>query len=261
MVAVTCLLGAVMVALVVRNRSLFAVGIAVILTAAWQFPLSGEPMKLPKVDVQPQERVAFESKAWNIAKTPEAFWPPNLATVARVHDLFGYDSILDGQFVNRLKEAIGAEPAPPENGNMMLYRSKDPDGLLKQRSGLNALGSNRVTMWQNVSEEVASISASPSAYRVPRSEKAKIVEDGYDHQTIELDTKITETVIKDRYIDGMTSDTPGCDILNADGFRFVQCKEGTTRVVLRYPGPKAIYLGLAALAMLASLVVVFRKMK
>lgn len=261
MVAVTALLGAVMVALVVRQRSLVAVGIAVVFTAAWQFPLSGKPVELPKLDVPAQERVAFESKAWNIAKTPQAFWPPNLATVARVHDLFGYDSILDGRFVNKLKDAVGAEPAPPENGNMMLYRSQGSVDLSNQRSGLYGLGANRVPLGQRTSEEVAFISSSPNPYRIRRLEKAKIVEDGFDHQAIEFDAGVTQAFVKDRYIDGMTSDTPGCEISNAEGFRFVQCKEGTTRVVLRYPGPKAIYLGLAALATLASLAVVFRKTK
>jgi hypothetical protein len=92
-------------------------------------------------------------------------------------------------------------------------------------------------------------------------EKAKIVEDGFDHQAIDFDPGVTQAQIKDRYIDGMTSDTPGCEVSDKDGFRFVQCKEGTARVVLRYPGPKAIYLGLAVLATLASLVIVFRKTK
>ena len=261
MVAVTALLGAVMVALVVRQRSLVAVGIAVVFTAAWQFPLSGKPVELPKLDVPAQERVAFESKAWNIAKTPQAFWPPNLATVARVHDLFGYDSILDGRFVNKLKDAVGAEPAPSENGNMMLYRSQGSVDLSNQRSGLYGLGANRVPLGQRTSEEVAFISSSPNPYRIRRLEKAKIVEDGFDHQAIEFDAGVTQAFIKDRYIDGMTSDTTGCEVSDKDGFRFVQCKEGTTRVVLRYPGPKAIYLGLAALATLASLAVVFRKTK
>ena len=261
LVALTALAGAAVIALVLRQRSLIVVGLGVLVTAAWQLPLSGKPVELPKLDVSAQERLAFESKAWNIAKTPQAFWPPNLATVARVHDLFGYDSILDGRFVNRLKEAISSEPAPPENGNMMLYRSQDSADLSNQQSGIYGLGANRVPLGQRTSEEVAFVSSSPNPYRISRLEKAKIVEDGFDHQAIDFDPGVTQALIKDRYIDGMTSDTPGCEVSDKDGFRFVQCKEGTARVVLRYPGPKATYLGLAVLATLASLVIVFRKTK
>jgi hypothetical protein len=252
LVAVTALLGSVMVALLVRQRSILAVGLAVVFTAAWQFPLSGKPVELPKLDVPAQERVAFESKAWNIAKTPQAFWPPNLATVARVHDLFGYDSILDGRFVNRLKGAIGAEPAPPENGNMMLWRKPKGGGLDFASTELHSEG---------LTDQPGYVK-SPQSKRVNVNEGVhRIAEDAFDHQTIEIGSTTTEITVADRYIDGMTSDTPGCEVSNKDGFRFVQCKEGTTRVVLRYPGPKAIYLGLAALATLASLALVFRKQK
>ncbi|OWU65807.1 MAG: hypothetical protein CBB60_002805 [Armatimonadetes bacterium Cent15-Ar3] len=251
LVAVTALLGAVMVALVVRQRSIVAVGLAVVFTAAWQFPLTGKPVELPTLDVPSQERVAFESKAWNIAKTPQAFWPPNLATVARVHDLFGYDSILDGRFVNRLKTSIDAEPAPPENGNMMLWRPK-----AEQRNSVRKLGAKPTNQerprlhsyYSGLGDDFERITSD-----------AKVADDGYDRQTIDLPKG--SALIRDRYIDGMTSDTPGCEVSDKDGFRFVQCKEGTTRVVLRYPGPKAIYLGLAALATLASLALVFRKHK
>jgi hypothetical protein len=252
LVAITAVLGSVMVALLVRQRSILAVGLAVVFTAAWQFPLSGKPVELPKLDVPAQERVAFESKAWNIAKTPQAFWPPNLATVARVHDLFGYDSILDGRFVNRLKGAIGAEPAPPENGNMMLWRKPKGGGLDFASTELHSEG---------LTDQPGYVK-SPQSKRVNVNEGVhRIAEDAFDHQTIEIGSTTTEITVADRYIDGMTSDTPGCEVSNKDGFRFVQCKEGTTRVVLRYPGPKAIYLGLAALATLASLALVFRKQK
>lgn len=263
MVAVTALLGAVMVALIVRQRSLVAVVIAVVFTAAWQFPLSGRPVELPKLDVSAQARVAFESKAWNIAKTPDAFMPPNLATIMRVHDLFGYDSILDGRFVAKLKENMQMEPAPPENGNMMLMRKKSAEirfvsvGLIKPGENRAVLGypSLQGLMYSRIHEQGAS---AESGYW-------KIENDGYSRQelkrTLPRTGESTTINIQDRYIEGMTSDTPGCEVSDKDGFRFVQCKEGTTRVVLRYPGPKAVYLGLAALATLASLAVLFRKQK
>lgn len=249
LVAMTSLLGAVMVAVVVRQRSLVAVGLAVVFTAAWQFPLSGKPVKLPKLDVPAQQRVAFESKAWNIAKTPQAFWPPNLASVARVHDLFGYDSILDGRFVNKLKETIGAEPAPPENGNMMLWRPK-----------------------QGERQKVVFLGTRPIAPEAPRmngyysgmgeatertTNGAEIAEDTFSRQVITL--KRGTALIRDRYFEGMTTDTDGCSVQDSDGFRLVQCKEGITKVTLRYPGPKPIFLGLAAVALAACVVVLIRK--
>jgi hypothetical protein len=268
MVAVTALLGAVTLAFMVRQRSLLAVGFAVLLTAAWQFPLSGKPVELPKLDIPTQQRVAFESKAWNIAKTPQAWWPPNLATVARVHDLYGYDSILDGRFVNRLKDASGTEPAPPENGNMMLWRTPRATDNALPAPGLGEklvkYGSSEATKTTGEGIIYARIFGfkrdANGAYGQGQN-RAEILVDAYDQQVIELEPKSEGALVFDRFIDGMTSDTPGCEVSDKDGFRFVQCKEGTTRVVLRYPGPKAIYLGLAALATLASLAVVFRKTK
>ena len=265
MVAVTALLGAVMVALVVRQRSLAAVGLAVVFTAAWQFPLSGKPVELPKLDVPAQERVAFESKSWNIAKTPQAWWPPNLATVARVHDLFGYDSILDGRFVNKLKENMKMEPAPPENGNMMLMTDKSEE-LRFVKVGLIKAGQTTPTPGYPSLQGLIFLRVHVTEPdRDDLGSRWKIIDDGYSRQTLEGTPRSApgdfEIEIGDRYIDGMTSDTAGCEVSDKDGFRFVQCKEGTTRVVLRYPGPKAIYLGLAALATLVSLVVVFRKTK
>ena len=265
MVAVTALFGAVMVALVIRQRSLVAIGLAVVFTAAWQFPLSGKPVELPKLDVSAQERVAFESKAWNIAKTPQAFWPPNLATVARVHDLFGYDSILDGRFVNKLKENMKMEPAPPENGNMMLMTDKSEELRFLDVGLIRAGQTTRTPGWPSLSGLIFSRVHVTEPDRDDSGSRWKITDDGYSRQILEGTPRTVpgdfEVEIDDRFIDGMTSDTPGCEVSNKDGFRFVQCKEGTTRVVLRYPGPKAIYLGLAALATLASLAVVFRKTK
>ncbi len=255
LVAMTSLLGAVMVAVVVRQRSLAAVGLAVVFTAAWQFPLSGKPVELPKLDVPAQQRVAFESKAWNIAKTPQAFWPPNLASVARVHDLFGYDSILDGRFVNKLKETIGAEPAPPENGNMMLWRPKEGEA-----NRINcALGTLRFyTLIEGMSGAASEPAEHDDGGRVEFG--GKILEDGYDHQTVELGVSgVTASSIDDRYFEGMTTDTDGCSVQDSDGFRIVQCKEGITKVTLRYPGPKPIFLGLAAVALAACVAVVIRK--
>lgn len=265
MVALCCLLGAGMVASVVRQRSLVSAGAAILVTAIWQFPLSGKPVELPKLDVPAQERVAFESKAWNIAKTPEAFWPPNLATVARVHDLFGYDSILDGRFVSKLKDAMKMEPAPPENGNMMLMTEKSA-GITSLDVGLVRQGQNSKTPgWPTMQGLRFSRVHITEPDTDDLGSRWKIAEDGFWQQVLEgTPRKVKgsfEIQIQDRYIDGMTSDTTGCEVSDKDGFRFVQCKEGTTRVVLRYPGPKPLYLALAAVATLASLAVVIRKQK
>lgn len=278
LVAMTSLLGAIMVAVVVRQRSLAAVGLAVVFTVAWQFPLSGKPVELPKLDVPAQQRVAFESKAWNIAKTPQAFWPPNLASVARVHDLFGYDSILDGRFVNRLKGAIGSEPAPPENGNMMLYRSISRPGDIGSLATYSVETPNTDPFVLNPRIEAfapPAIIGSPSKLVEEAGEEGKkligsfvrfreqhpcrILEDGFSSQVLEISKNSKTVLVRDRYFEGMTTDTDGCSVQDSDGFRLVQCKEGITKVTLRYPGPKPIFLGLAAVALVACVAVVIRK--
>jgi len=70
------------------------------------------------------QRVAFVNKNWDfISASQSTIMPPNFATIARIQDIGGYDSLMAMSTVQTLKEInAGADPAPPTNGNMMFLK-------------------------------------------------------------------------------------------------------------------------------------------
>ncbi|MCB0826669.1 MAG: hypothetical protein KDC26_10810 [Armatimonadetes bacterium] len=106
--------------------------------------------KLEKIDLaepNPDERHAFEmheKPVWNFFRPPLRVIPPNIATLYRINDISGYDSLIHRDTVAMMKEINGGEdPAPPINGNMMLVR---PSVDLKK------LGAAGVESYWSVSE-------------------------------------------------------------------------------------------------------------
>ncbi|MFM9873968.1 MAG: hypothetical protein ACKVQS_10950 [Fimbriimonadaceae bacterium] len=79
----------------------------------------------PKIhlDALTNQRVAFVNKNWDfIGVSKSTFMPPNFATIGRIQDIGGYDSLLAKSTVDILKEINGEDPAPPTNGNMMFLK-------------------------------------------------------------------------------------------------------------------------------------------
>ena len=92
---------------------------------------------LPKV-VGPaeSERIAAINDSWDLLAAAPATLPPNTATLSRIHDLSGYDSLLHRDTVKLLHEIMGQDPAPPANGNMMFIKpSANP--LLLAEAGVS----------------------------------------------------------------------------------------------------------------------------
>lgn len=76
------------------------------------------------------ERVAFMNSGWDLTVRANAVMPPNLATGYRIHDIGGYDSLIDKDVVAKLAEVDGGDAAPPANGNMMFIKpSANPEKL------------------------------------------------------------------------------------------------------------------------------------
>lgn len=74
-------------------------------------------------------RVAYVNKGWDFfTVAPGGLMPPNFATIGRIQDVGGYDSLLAKSTVEVLKSInAGQDPAPPTNGNMMFIKtSLDP---------------------------------------------------------------------------------------------------------------------------------------
>lgn len=256
-IALSALLGSVVLLLMASKKlpGLAFVPAAILaVTLVGQRPLSGAPLTLPTSTTEAQERTVFISRNWDMAKTPTAQMPPNIASLARVHDLFGYDSILDKGFVEKLKSALGEDPAPPQNGNMMLLRSKSPNSLQDgQISGLHQLGVK--------DPEFGPIGGESIDTRIESNEPStKIAYDGYDHQVIECQPGTTEILIRDRFYDGMTSPTPNITVENKDGWRHIKSDGKQTSIRIDYPGRRnyiGVIIGLTIL--LLGLVLTHRK--
>jgi hypothetical protein len=76
------------------------------------------------------ERVAFMNSGWDLTVRANAVMPPNLATGYRIHDIGGYDSLIDKDVVAKLAEVNGGDAAPPANGNMMFIKpTANPEKL------------------------------------------------------------------------------------------------------------------------------------
>lgn len=67
-------------------------------------------------------RVAIENDAWGLVTAAPALLPPNLATLAGVRELGGYDSLLHRDTVAMMQEVVGQDAAPPANGNIQFVK-------------------------------------------------------------------------------------------------------------------------------------------
>jgi len=69
----------------------------------------------------PRVLVADRPQGWGFYRRPEGFaLPPNLATVAGIRDVGGYDSLLPALHKDVFFQAAGRSPTPLINGNMLL---------------------------------------------------------------------------------------------------------------------------------------------
>lgn len=75
------------------------------------------------------ERIVPVNNRWSMYAFPEAVLPPNSAMVYGLYDAQGYDSLFPGAYKAWLRDAIGEDPSPPENGNMVFIKRPEPQAL------------------------------------------------------------------------------------------------------------------------------------
>ena len=253
-IAFSALLSAIVILLIVSKKLpqiALVPTVLLIFTLLDQHPLSGKPLEIPQLNIPFQERAVFVSRNWNMVQTPEANMPPNMASLARVHDLFGYDSILDKAFVEKLKSALGNEPAPNENGNTMFPRLKTGENFSPEvTAALAKLGASKIDRQHpgSMTENVRVVATTDR--KSGQEPGAAIGYDGYDHQLLAVKPGTTRILIKDRFYPGMTTPTPNTTIEDEDGWRLIKTDGNQTKIRIDYPGRKnfiGVIIGIALL--------------
>ena len=113
-----------------RLRVLLALLPAVLAGASGglQWITTGKPLD-PVANPAGMQRIAYLNSGWSLLRAAKANMPPNTASLSRIHELGGYDSLVSAETVSMLRAANGEDPAPPTNGNMMFIKKGDPARL------------------------------------------------------------------------------------------------------------------------------------
>lgn len=162
------------------------------------------------------ERIAAFNDRWDLLSAVPAVLPPNTASLSRIHDLSGYDSLMHRDTVALLKEVDGQDAAPPANGNMMFVKSS-ANPLLLAEAGVSEVWTNRPT------EKLGVLPAEAGGlyrYRLKgpgrafvedaqgESRPARIEREGFGRMTVRA-TGPGRLIIKDRAMKGWSATVAG----------------------------------------------------
>jgi hypothetical protein len=132
-----CLLAVLVVALGRRRPAFATVALTVVLAADLLIAAQGHLHVSKPQWVYPaiplgevgKGRIVGNAKNWPINRFPNAVLPPNAATVYRLRDVFGYDSLYLAAYRDFAAAAQHGDPSPPLNGNLLLARLGQIYGL------------------------------------------------------------------------------------------------------------------------------------
>lgn len=232
------LLALIAIRLVERGRRPLALGIGL----AAQFCLgqlvivpTGEVPSLPP-DSPLRGRVAFVNEDWSLFGMAPVAAPPNSAVLLGVQDLGGYDSLLPKASVDRLADAVGSDPAPQANGNMMLVKPNANMSKIVElgadqvvsRTAIEALG-QPTKVWRNVFV----YNLSPGRASTPQG-PAEIVRDTPSRVVVKA-TGPGMLVLRDALASGWEARIAGRPVpLGPGPWRTVNLPEGTHTVTFSY---------------------------
>lgn len=113
-------------------------------------------------EVVPEGRVCGVIERWPLRGRPYASLPPNLSSLGGLFDLSGYDSLHLMAYRQLLGALLGAEPSPPENGNICSPVAPSLEALER---ALKVLGAEAVVL---PTGEILKLSRSRPLAFVPR---------------------------------------------------------------------------------------------
>lgn len=95
---------------------------------------TGDPSFLHQkaLEVERYERVAIVNEPWSFTQVPPALMPPNTASIARIHEAAGYDSLLERDTVAKLNNVNGQDSFPPHNGNLAFIKPTARNDMLRE---------------------------------------------------------------------------------------------------------------------------------
>jgi hypothetical protein len=200
---------------------------------------TGRPLE-PVVGPADVGRIAVVNEAWGLLAAAPALLPPNTASIGRLPDLGGYDSLLHRDTVAMLNKVSGQDPAPLANGNMMFVKpTLDP----------RALGEMGVTeLWSRTEIEQLGAPAAQAdgifRYSIPGrgraftdSTAAVVTHEGFSRQEVAA-TGPGKLIVRDRNMPGWSADYEGMPVLmERSPWREVPVPPGDYVVTFRYRPP------------------------
>ncbi len=199
----------------------------IVAAAGFCFDLIPTGQPLGQIQADPHARIAVINTHWNIFQTPRATLPPNTASLNRVHELGGYDSLLHVDTVRFLKGVDGQDPAPPENGNMMLIKPSADPGILA------AAGVTEVWQMGPRGDIQKFPLQGPGRASTPQA-IAEIVEESCEGITVRA-TGPGPLTLRDRNMPGWTAELDGNAAPIKEGFwRVVDVPAGEHTVAFKY---------------------------
>ncbi|MFI5387001.1 MAG: hypothetical protein ACHQ50_12880 [Fimbriimonadales bacterium] len=221
----------------------------------------GDPSGLQAVSAG-DKRVAIVNSNWGLVVSAPALLPPNTGSLSGIHELAGYDSLLDRDTKSLLDDINGKNSAPPANGNMMFIKpGADPAKLAA--AGVTELwtvtGGPSLEDWMYLSARGGDIAKTPidgpGRASTPQG-KAEIVEETFSKLVVRANGP-GRLVVRDRNMAGWLAKVDGWHVaLLGSLWREVDLPAGEHTVEFNYVPPgmmTGIYLGFPAWVLLVGL--------
>jgi hypothetical protein len=192
------------------------------------------------------KRIAALNEKWGILESAHALLPPNTASLSRICELGGYDSLLHRETKALLDEINGEDSAPPANGNMLFIKAIKPSDLAE--AGVTEVWDQEDGAVRRVPIEGPGRASTPNG-------PGRIVEQGFSHTIVDASGpgKLT---LRDRRMPGWTARIDGREAnLSGDRWLEVELPPGTHRVIFTYRPPglvTGLLLFMAAVVVLVS---------